>query len=378
MRKFLFIAANEWGNWGGSELLWSQTAEKLARRGKEIRVSVPAFGKSIKEVERLRSAGCRIFYRRRPSFLSRQVRKIFPQLEYSLTHVRSAGKGVDLVVVSQGMNTDGLVWMEAARAAGYKYAVIAEGGTELFWPEDDRAERLAISYEGAAAAYFVSQATLELSRRQFVSPLRHGKVIRNPFNVRYDAQASWPVDFSDGLSFACVARLDGATKGHDVLLQVLSLPHWRERKVRVSLVGSGANERGLRRLAEALNLTSVEFTGHLDNIEEVWSKHHAMVLPSRFEGMPLTVVEAMLCGRPCIATDVGGNRELIRDGVNGFLAKAPTVELLDEAMNRAWEARHRLKEMGEAAAADVRRWVSRDPAEDFANELLALVESEPQ
>jgi glycosyltransferase involved in cell wall biosynthesis len=378
MRKFLFIAANEWGNWGGSELLWSQTAEKLARSGKEIRVSVPDFGKSIQEVEPLRSAGCRIFYRRRPWFLSRQVRKTFPQLEYSLSHVRSAGRGVDLVVVSQGSNTDGLEWMEAARTVGCKYVVIAHGGTELFWPEDDRAERLAISYEGAAAAYFVSQATLELSRRQFVSPLRHGKVIRNPFNVGYDAQPSWPVDFSDGLSLACVARLDGATKGHDLLLQVLSLPHWRERKVRVSLVGSGVNERGLRRLAEALNLTSVEFTGQLDNIEEVWSKHHAMVLPSRFEGMPLTVVEAMLCGRPCIATDVGGNRELIRDGVNGFLAKAPTVELLDEAMNRAWEARDRLKEMGEAAAADVRRWVSRDPAEDFVKELLSLVETEAQ
>ena len=66
--------------------------------------------------------------------------------------------------------------------------------------------------------------------------------------------------------------------------------------------------------------------------------------------MPLSVVEAMLCGRPCIVTDVAGNRELIRDNVNGFLAKAPTVELLDEAMNRAWENRHRLREMGEAAA----------------------------
>ena len=56
----------------------------------------------------------------------------------------------------------------------------------------------------------------------------------------------------------------------------------------------------------------------------IWAEHHALVLPSRFEGMPLVVVEAMLCGRPCIVTDVGGNAELIRDGINGFLAKAPT------------------------------------------------------
>jgi glycosyltransferase involved in cell wall biosynthesis len=91
--------------------------------------------------------------------------------------------------------------------------------------------------------------------------------------------------------------------------------------------------------------------------------------------MPLVLVEAMLCGRPGIVTDVGGNRELVRDGTNGFLAKAATVPFLDEALNRAWESRKRLKEIGCAAAIDVRRWVSPDPAEDFANELAALADT---
>ena len=43
-------------------------------------------------------------------------------------------------------------------------------------------------------------------------------------------------------------------------------------------------------------------------------------------------------------------------------------------MNRAWENRHRLREMGEQAATDVRRWVSADPVEDFVRELRGLVE----
>jgi glycosyltransferase involved in cell wall biosynthesis len=128
-------------------------------------------------------------------------------------------------------------------------------------------------------------------------------------------------------------------------------------------------------MAEQLKLTSVEFVGHQNNIEEIWRKHHALVLPSRFEGMPLVVVEAMLCGRPCIATDVGGNRELIRDGINGFLAKAATVELVDEAMNRAWHARRRLMEMGRTATTDVRQWVSKDPSADFIGELEILIDT---
>jgi glycosyltransferase involved in cell wall biosynthesis len=81
----------------------------------------------------------------------------------------------------------------------------------------------------------------------------------------------------------------------------------------------------------------------------------------------------MLCGRPCITTDVASHKELVRDGINGFLAKAATTELLDEAMNRAWENRSRLKEMGVVAAADVREWVSADPSQDFALKLKALV-----
>jgi glycosyltransferase involved in cell wall biosynthesis len=262
--------------------------------------------------------------------------------------------------------------MEAAKSAGYKYAAIAQSAVVYWWPSDEHAVKLADGYENASAAYFVSQANLELSRRQFGSPLRNAKVVRNPFNVAYDAHPPWPADSEDELALAFVGRLEVVSKGQDVLLQVLGLPHWRERKIRVSLFGGGPHEGCLRRIAGQLQLTNVDFRGQSDDVEEIWAKHHALVLPSRFEGMPLVVVEAMLCGRPCIVTDVGGNRELVRDGINGFMAKAPTVELLDEAMNRAWECRGRLKEMGRAAAQDVRQFVSRDPGEDLARELAAL------
>jgi glycosyltransferase involved in cell wall biosynthesis len=373
MSKYLFVAANDYPHWGGSEILWSQAAEKLARRGNEVRVSVPEFTRTIPQLEGLRSSGCRMFYRRGfPPFLYRWGRRVSLLPDYKQFHLRSAAYGADLVVISQGGNTDGIDWMEEARTGDFKYAIIAQGALPFWWPDDDFSDRLAKVYENAGGAYFVSQAILQLSRLQFGSPLQNAKVVRNPFNVHYDTAFSWPADDAECIRLACVARVE-IQKGYDLLLQVLDRPHWRERRIRISVVGKGPNERGLRRLAAQLGLTNIEFAGHQNEIEGVWSKHHALVLPTRFEGMPLVVVEAMLCGRPCIATDVGGNRELIRDGVNGFLAKAPTVELLDEAMNRAWENRHRLREMGCQAAKDVREWVSPDPAEDFARELEKLV-----
>src|SRR6266481_5326578 len=137
MQKFLFIASNEWVRWGGSESLWSQAAEKLASKGIDVRVSVRDWGEPIPEIESLRSAGCQIFHRRPPKLRSRLARRIFPLPDYQRAHVAVAGDGVDLVVISQGDNMDGLGWMEVAGAAGLKYAVIAQVAAQEWWPNDD-------------------------------------------------------------------------------------------------------------------------------------------------------------------------------------------------------------------------------------------------
>lgn len=373
--KFVFISAMEGSPWGGSEFLWAGAAEKLARRGAQVSVSVKDWGTPVKEVEQLRAAGCRIFKRPVPGLLRRAARKLPPWRDYARRHVNKIATGADLIVLSQGGNSESLEWMEAAHANHYRYAVVAQAAVEAWWPEDDAIERIVVGYEHCCRAFFVSEETLALSRRQFVIPLRDARVIRNPFNVRYDARPPWPSTPSDELHLACIGRLDAAAKGQDVLFQVLDLPRWRERKVHVTLFGSGRTERALRRWADVLKLPALTFGGFSENIEQIWSAHHALIHASRWEGMPLVLVEAMLCGRPAIITDIAGARELVRDNINGFLAKAPTVELLDEAMNRAWENRHRLKEMGEQAAIDARKFVGPDPVEDFVRELLALVGS---
>jgi glycosyltransferase involved in cell wall biosynthesis len=131
-------------------------------------------------------------------------------------------------------------------------------------------------------------------------------------------------------------------------------------------------------LADRLQLQErVRFCGHIDNIESVWATHHALVLPSRYEGLPLAVVEAMHCGRPTIVTNVAGNAEIIEDGVTGFVAEAATEQHLHAALQRAWDQRQNWQKIGAAAAKAIKESVPADPAGDFAQSLLKLTGTGP-
>jgi glycosyltransferase involved in cell wall biosynthesis len=74
-------------------------------------------------------------------------------------------------------------------------------------------------------------------------------------------------------------------------------------------------------------------------------------------------------------TDVAGNTELLEDGISGFVAAAPTVQHLDDAMERAWEQRARWQEMGLAGRAVAQANFPQDPAAVFAQSLVELARS---
>jgi glycosyltransferase involved in cell wall biosynthesis len=105
---------------------------------------------------------------------------------------------------------------------------------------------------------------------------------------------------------------------------------------------------------------------------QIWRENHVLVLPSRYEGLPLTIVEAMLCGRPIVATDVAGHSEVINDGVTGFLAEAATVKSLERSLERMWEHRENLQNIGKAAEASIRKHLLKDPVGIFAEKIKGL------
>jgi glycosyltransferase involved in cell wall biosynthesis len=89
--------------------------------------------------------------------------------------------------------------------------------------------------------------------------------------------------------------MDPAAKGQDLLLRALARPEWRERPVVLNCFGAGPDELALRRMAGMLQLNNIHFRGHVTDVRAIREQNHLLVLPSRYEGLPLVLVEAMWC-----------------------------------------------------------------------------------
>jgi glycosyltransferase involved in cell wall biosynthesis len=161
-----------------------------------------------------------------------------------------------------------------------------------------------------------------------------------------------------------VGALDVGRKGQDLALEALSARPWRNRDWQLSIFGAGENRKYLEDLIRFYGLAGrVELAGEVLDVRSIWRAHHALLVPSRIESAPLVVVEAMLCGRPVIANDVGGIREWVRDGRDGFLSPAATAESFGAALERAWERRHEWPQMGAHAHESALSMYDPAPAE---------------
>ena len=257
--------------------------------------------------------------------------------------------------------------VEALNALETPMFLLCHKSADWWWYPDDVTSRLSNVFARALVVCFVSRNNLERVSIRVGREITNATVVWNP--LYHLSQQPLPWLSGPIWRFACVGRLDPAYKGQDLLLQVLSLSRWRERAVSCSFYGTGPSEHVLKRLAATRNLQSVTFCGDQDPFA-IWMKEQLMVMPSRAEGMPIALQEAMWYGRPAVVTDVGGNSELIKEGRNGFVAAFPTVGSIDDALERAWSMRERWRECGLLAARDIREALPDDPA----LELLGLME----
>jgi glycosyltransferase involved in cell wall biosynthesis len=379
-RRIAFISSNF--TWGGSEELWSRAAAALAERGHDVTAYKNRLNLNEGNVRQLRDAKVTLVELARFPWLPKQLYSmvfwVAPPLSVAwqmfwLYVGLRLRKRPDLVVISQGGNHDGWLQVNACRRLGYPYVVISQKATDLYWPRDNWLPSVRAIYEEARHSFFVSEHNHRLTEEQIGRRIEPASVIRNPFQVPWEKRSDWPSE-EHGLRLACVGRLYPKEKGQDLLLRVLAMDKWRARAVSVTFFGDGEQREALETMAKFHGLKSVVFGGYATDVAAIWNDHHGLVLPSRAEGLPLVLVEAMLSARVPVVTDVAGNSEVLDDDVTGFLAAAPSEQALDEAMERAWQRRGEWKAIGQAAADSIRQLAPADPPAALAGQLVRLAQ----
>jgi glycosyltransferase involved in cell wall biosynthesis len=167
-----------------------------------------------------------------------------------------------------------------------------------------------------------------------VVPARRIHVIPNPVGDQF-AEEGVQVQSVRGPIVLAVGRLV-PQKGFDLLIKAFHLVVQRHTGWSLTIVGCGPQEAELKRLAaELLPEGTVAFRGAVKDPERYYRTAGLVVVPSRFEGFPNALVEAMACGCAVIAADCpGGISDIVRHEIDGLLIPPEDIQALAREMNR--------------------------------------------
>ena len=167
--------------------------------------------------------------------------------------------------------------------------------------------------------------------------------------VRNGTQANHRVSITqhgvDTPLIVCVARLE-PQKDHQRLLEALG--RLRDRPWRLELIGDGPLQGVLEAKASALGIRErVTFAGLCDGVEERLARAQLFALPSHWEGLPISVLEAMSVGLPVLASDVGGTAEAVCHGETGYLIPPGDTDGWTASLQRLLASAERRVYLGE-------------------------------
>jgi len=223
-------------------------------------------------------------------------------------------------------------------------------------------------------------------RRQNIVPSHRVVLIRGS-GVDVGHYKALPEPASEPVIIACATRML-QIKGVADVVAAFRILRSRGSTARLLLAGASDSENPAsiseKTLLEWGREPGVEWVGHVDDIREVWSRAHIAVLASLGgEGIPMSLMEAAACGRPLIATDVPGCREVVRPDETGLLVPVRNPSALADAFERMVGDAELRRHCGEAARRRVAEWmdarrVGRDTVAVYRDLLSTKRNNEPE
>ena len=372
------------GGKGGGLSLLAGVVPHVTRRGGRVMWIDQFYDSDVGRVAKLRADGAVINQARRPQrWLLRWRDRFLGHPPQSVRELAAFRPDVAIVAVGMHAPEDESSWRlkkamtDAAKAAGAKIVIQHQYAVAGDWVADCGASGDWLAWQrGADLHQFVSHVTRREIEESFGFSMP-GEIIRNNYNVPYGGE--WPLPEDDVLRMAFVGRFRIWQKGLDLLLEaaaLLAADHpqgWS-----LELVGGGEFQDRLNAEISRRNLSGhVAVADHVDDMHEFWRQRHLLVMPSRAEGLSLALTEAMLCGRPAIASMVAGTGELLEDGATGlacYLDAGHIAKRMGDAL--ALVRSGKLEAMGKAAAEKARQVFPPNPEEAYLEQLAALVEEE--
>lgn len=179
-------------------------------------------------------------------------------------------------------------------------------------------------------------------------------------------------DLVDGPVIGTVARLS-EVKGQDVLIEAMPRVIADVPNAKLILVGVGRTEKALRSMVHRLGLDGhVRFISVVNKTNEMLCLFDIFVMPSRQEGLGLSIMEAQAAGVPVIASRVGGIPGLIEDGRTGVLVDPENARALSSAIVKLLAQPQRARALGLSGRESVRRMHS---AEGMVNKTVEVYQS---
>ncbi|MCM3630995.1 glycosyltransferase [Paenibacillus glycanilyticus] len=151
-------------------------------------------------------------------------------------------------------------------------------------------------------------------------------------NAANDESLRQELGIKDEFVWLAVGRLS-EVKDYPTLIRSFKQVIQHNSRCQLLIVGNGEDRSALEQLSRTLEVdNNIKFLGIREDIPRIMNASDAYVMSSLWEGMPMVLLEASACELPMVATDVGGNREVVKEGISGYLARSSDSEQLAEKM----------------------------------------------
>lgn len=383
--RLAFIASNRTSSLGGSETLWTKTALFALESSHEVACLVYDWEKPHPMLKEIKKAGGVILFRKlrgmHRNFLSRAYLKLLHVFNSKLFgadyELRELVKWEpDVICLSQGADYDHAfhnTYLNFLNKEKVPFSILFHSFRDEGIINPALRQRSYKVLSKVSMSFFVAETQKSVIEKQLRIHLQNSKIVHNPLNLT--SYEIVPFPSINELRMVMVGNIKTRWKGHDILLESLASKEWRARAWRLDIYGTGGDKDELFELAKFYGVSDkVSFKGFEPDMKRVWGENQLLVMPSRIEAAPLTVAEAMICGRPVLTTDIGDMANYFEDEVTGFLAYAPNKKYLSMALERVWENRDRLEEMGGRAHQQAVAHFPLNADELFLNELKELAQ----